>query len=56
METNQKQTRKHAQAILPEYLPPKIFGIPTKYSLTVCMGVAMVTIGINRIIKSMGNG
>lgn len=56
METNQKHTRNHAQAILPEYLPPTIFGIPTKDSLTVCMGVAIATIGINRIIKSMGNG
>ncbi len=53
METNQQNYLNQAQPINLENLPPKIFGIPTKDAFTVCMGVAMAAIGINKIIKSM---
>ena len=56
METNQQHTNIPPQAIPPYNLPPTIFGISTKDALTVCMGVAMAAMGINKIINSKKNG
>lgn len=55
METNQQHTNIPPQAIPPYNLPPTIFGISTKDALTVCMGVAMAAMGINKIINSKKN-
>lgn len=37
-------------------LPSSIFGINTQDALKVCLGLAMATIGIKRIINSINNG
>lgn len=52
MDKNQQQTANPMQGIPIGNLPPTIFGISTADALTVCMGVAMVAIGINKIINA----